>query len=61
VVDSAVWIQVADTGPGIEPEEQARIFTPFYRGRSAGSFPQGMGLGLTVAYDSVIATAGGWS
>jgi two-component system sensor histidine kinase BaeS len=58
VVDSAVSIQVTDTGPGIEPEEQARIFTPFFRGRSAGRFPQGMGLGLTIAYDLVIAHGG---
>jgi len=58
VEDSTVWIQVADTGPGIEPEEQARIFTPFYRGRSAGRFPQGMGLGLTIARDLVIAHGG---
>ncbi|GAB4535883.1 MAG: HAMP domain-containing sensor histidine kinase [Anaerolineae bacterium] len=56
--DRALWIQVADTGPGIEAEEQARIFTPFYRGRSAGRFPQGMGLGLSIARDLVIAHGG---
>lgn len=56
--DGGVWIQVSDTGPGIEPEEQASIFTPFYRGRPAGRFPQGMGLGLTIAHDLVIAHGG---
>jgi signal transduction histidine kinase len=58
VEDDAVWIGVSDTGPGIDAEEQARIFTPFYRGRSAGRFPQGMGLGLTIARDLVVAHGG---
>ncbi len=58
VADEAVWIRVDDTGPGIAPEEQDRIFIPFYRGRTAGRFPQGMGLGLTIARDLVIAHGG---
>jgi len=53
-----VWIQVSDTGPGIDPEDQARIFTPFYRGHSITRFPQGMGLGLTIANDLVVAHGG---
>jgi two-component system sensor histidine kinase BaeS len=53
-----VWIRVSDTGPGIDPEDQARIFTPFYRGHSITRFPQGMGLGLTIANDLVIAHGG---
>lgn len=53
-----VWIRVSDTGPGIEPEDQARIFTPFYRGVSVTRFPQGMGLGLTIANDLVVAHGG---
>lgn len=56
--DDALWIQVGDTGAGIDPEEQAHIFTSFYRGRSAGRFPQGMGLGLTIARDLVLAHGG---
>jgi len=37
-------LQVADTGRGIAPEDQARLFEPFYR---AG--PQaGAGLGLSI-------------
>jgi len=58
VEEDAVWIRVSDTGPGIAPEEQARIFTPFYRGRQARRFPQGMGLGLTIARDLIIAHSG---
>ncbi|MGC8780865.1 MAG: ATP-binding protein [Anaerolineae bacterium] len=53
-----VWIRVSDTGPGIPSEEQERIFAPFYRGQSSGRFPQGMGLGLSVARDLVTAHGG---
>lgn len=51
-------IRVFDTGPGIEPQEQDRIFTPFFRGRAGGRFPQGMGLGLSIARDLVTAHGG---
>jgi two-component system sensor histidine kinase BaeS len=51
-------IQVSDTGPGIADEEQERIFSPFYRGRTSGRFPQGMGLGLTIARDLIVAHEG---
>ena len=56
--DDGVWIRVGDTGPGIEPDEMESIFIPFYRGRTGGRFPQGMGLGLTIARD-LVATHGG--
>lgn len=56
--DGAAWIRVSDTGPGIAPEEQVRIFTPFYRGPQAGRFSQGMGLGLSIARDLVVAHGG---
>jgi two-component system sensor histidine kinase BaeS len=54
----AAWIQVADTGPGIAPEELDRIFTPLYRGQAGRRFPQGMGLGLSIARDLAIAHGG---
>jgi signal transduction histidine kinase len=54
----AAWIQVSDTGPGIAAEEQERIFSPLYRGRASGRFPQGMGLGLTIARDLILAHQG---
>jgi len=53
-----VWIRVRDSGPGITPEEQVRIFMPFYRGSVGRRFPQGMGLGLSIARDLVTAHEG---
>jgi two-component system sensor histidine kinase BaeS len=58
VRDEEIWIQVSDTGPGISPAEQAKIFTSFYRGQISGRFPQGMGLGLTIAHDLIAAHQG---
>ena len=53
-----VWIRVQDTGPGIPVEDQGFIFTPFFRGRTETRFPQGMGLGLSIARDLIIAHQG---
>ena len=58
VRDNQVWIRINDTGPGIPLDEQTKIFTPFYRGRSENRFPQGMGLGLSIARDLVVAHQG---
>ena len=52
------WIRVSDTGPGIDLQEQEQIFSPFFRGRAGGRFPQGMGLGLSIARDLVVAHGG---
>jgi len=52
------WIRISDTGPGITPEEQERIFAPFYRSQPGRRFPQGMGLGLNIAYTLVAAHGG---
>jgi two-component system sensor histidine kinase BaeS len=54
----AVRICVCDTGPGISPEEQARIFEPFHRAQRGRRFPQGMGLGLAIAREIVVAHGG---
>jgi two-component system OmpR family sensor kinase len=48
---SGAWtVSVRDHGPGIEPQEQERIFERFYRTRSStAAGTQGTGLGLTIA------------
>lgn len=51
-------ISVADTGPGISQEELEKVFSPYYRGSQGKRFPQGMGLGLSIAYDLVRAHGG---
>jgi two-component system sensor histidine kinase BaeS len=48
---------VRDTGQGIDPADLPHLFTPFFRSNKYSRFPQGMGLGLTIARD--IATAHG--
>jgi DNA-binding NtrC family response regulator len=41
-----VWISVADTGPGISPDEQRRIFQPFTLVVTDLRMPDGDGLGV---------------
>ncbi len=45
-----VWLEVTDTGCGMTPEVQKRIFEPFYTTKPVG---KGTGLGLSVSYDIV--------
>ena len=56
--EEEIWIGVRDTGPGIALEEQEKIFAPFYRGDQKHRIKQGMGLGLTIARDLIIAHEG---
>ena len=54
-----VEIRVADRGPGIPADEQAHIFEPFFRGRSALQDQiHGTGLGLNLAKKIVEAHGG---
>lgn len=39
---------VTDRGPGVEPDEVERLFTPFFQGRISRGLP-GCGLGLAIA------------
>jgi PAS domain S-box-containing protein len=43
-----IRIEVRDTGPGIPPGEQERIFQAFYRLRQSGEATEGTGLGLAI-------------
>lgn len=53
-----IAIVVVDSGIGVAPSEQDRIFEPFYRSQRDKRFPQGMGLGLSIARDLVVAHGG---
>jgi signal transduction histidine kinase len=51
--DAVVRIVVTDTGPGIKPEEQERIFVPFISRDNHGT-----GLGLPIARELAVALGG---
>ena len=58
--DDGAYVRVEDTGPGIPPEEQERVFEPFVRiERGETKQTRGMGLGLAVVRRYVQAH-GGW-
>jgi two-component system sensor histidine kinase BaeS len=56
--NGGISISVEDTGPGISREELEKVFSPYYRGSQGKRFPQGMGLGLSIAEDLVKAHGG---
>jgi signal transduction histidine kinase len=58
IEEEHIWIKVQDTGSGLTEEEIAHIFEPFYRSQPGRRFPQGMGLGLTIAQDLIVAHGG---
>ncbi|MDO8991299.1 MAG: ATP-binding protein [Sideroxyarcus sp.] len=48
--DHEVWVEIADTGQGIPPENLQKIFDPFFTTKPVG---KGTGLGLSLAYGIV--------
>ena len=52
--DRVIEVRVRDTGSGIAPEDLAKIFDRFYKGRAS----RGSGLGLTIARNLVVAHGG---
>jgi signal transduction histidine kinase len=55
VEDGRLVVSVKDNGPGIKPEDRARLFTPFFTTKGPG---RGMGMGLTIAW-RVVQSLGG--
>jgi signal transduction histidine kinase len=51
--DGEVMVAVADTGPGVDPQQAERIFRPFWSGDGGGT-----GLGLTIARELALALGG---
>ncbi len=71
VAETRVLFEIANTGPGIPPEELPHLFKRFYRGTGRHAVdPGGVGLGLSIAQSiakahrgeiSVQSTPGGWT
>jgi two-component system, NtrC family, sensor kinase len=53
--DSEVFIEVADTGCGIDPDHMARLFDPFFTTKPVG---EGTGLGLSITHGIVTGHGG---
>ncbi len=54
-VDDRARLEVADTGPGVSPENEPKLFQPFFTTKPVG---KGTGLGLSVSY-GIIQSHGG--
>ena len=48
--DKLVYVEIEDTGTGINDEDKQKVFEPFFTTKEAG---QGMGLGLAITYGIV--------
>jgi C4-dicarboxylate-specific signal transduction histidine kinase len=53
--DQRVVLEVEDTGAGVKPEDEAKLFQPFFTTKPVG---QGTGLGLSISY-GIIDSLGG--
>ncbi|MDF2447313.1 MAG: histidine kinase [Moraxellaceae bacterium] len=45
-----VWLEVEDTGAGIDPKDMSRLFEPFFTTKPVG---KGTGLGLSLSYSII--------
>jgi signal transduction histidine kinase len=55
VEDSELVLLIRDNGAGIKPEDQARVFTPFFTTKDVG---RGLGMGLTITRRCIVALGG---
>ncbi len=53
-----VALTIADSGPGIAPEQRERLFQPFAAGAPTDSLQRGSGLGLAICHE-IVASLGG--
>jgi signal transduction histidine kinase len=56
--NDAVAVRVQDRGIGIDEDDAARVFDPFYRGSNAAGIRAGLGIGLTLCQRLVEAQGG---
>jgi C4-dicarboxylate-specific signal transduction histidine kinase len=49
-VDGLVRLEVTDNGPGVQPEDEAKLFEPFF---TTKPFGEGTGLGLSVSHQLI--------
>ena len=56
--ESAV-LRIEDEGPGVAPQDRARVFEPFFRGeRQPEGAVRGSGIGLSIVYETITAHGG---
>ena len=55
--DAWAWVEVTDTGIGIEESDLDQVFSRFHRGRNAAEYP-GSGLGLAISHSIAEAHGG---
>jgi two-component system sensor histidine kinase GlrK len=56
--DNDLVLEVADSGPGIPPEERKQVFEAFYTGKAPSGHIKGTGIGLSVVMEFVTAHGG---
>jgi len=58
ILNGKLTVCVADSGPGIPEDEQETVFHPFFRGSQGRRIVEGMGLGLSIVREIILAHGG---